>query len=323
MKNIINKYFQAILSAYENNIFYLPLPKAGHFFERAYKITGNKKYENIIAYHLFIDKIGSVKKSLLAIKKKNFKAKKRKSPKKLSERKEKRHLLYKKYPAVNFFNNLFIGLFFSKMFSLHKTVLKKEFEGIKKRLQKIDFEDIYIKEDVIKYDSSYTFNSAFILKHLGICKINKKIENFLKKMYFTPKLELKKELPNFEFSSLMYSMTHIIIADSKYYERYVSDHEWIIDYFAKNVDRIIKKVSLDILAEIGLCFKLCKKTKKYQKEFNKITNRLLKKVSLKKLKNVNFLVEKEHTNSILMLLFADNKKFFKCPDLSKHKIFKN
>lgn len=311
-----------IIEIYEKNIFYLPIRKAGHFFSRAYKVTGNEKYKNILAWFIFIDKAGRIRQAADRLRKRKFKYKK-KSLKGIEERKAQRIVFYEKNPKASFFDKLLISLFYIKKFNLHDSVFKKEFAEIVRLLKKENFEKTYLTERAIKLNSSYTFNTVFLLKHLRVDEsICRKAEDLLRKIYLTPDLKLKKDLPTAEFLSLIYSLTHIIIADSKYYERHVVGHEWILKFFSENIDLIIQKVYLDIIAEVAFCFQLCQKKKKYKKAYQTVLTHLKKNFNpAELLPDIEYLLEKEHTASILMLLFSDKKRFFRGPDLSGHKIF--
>lgn len=320
LKNQCSKTSGKIIRAYEKNILYLPLDKVGHFFERAYKLTGDSKYENILAQYVFINKIKKIEKAIATMETGLFEFANESAAK--SERKKRRAALYKKNPKIRFYNALMIDLIFWKIFRLDR-IFKDEFSRIISLLKKENFEKIYLNEKCIKDDSSFSFNSAFILRHLEIASFTDKMESALRKYYITKDLEIKKDLPQHEFFSLLYSMTHIIIADSKFYERYVAGHEWILDAFSRNINFILEKAKIDILSEIGLCFKLCKKEQKYKKTYDKIRSHLLKNFDPKKLDDPEFIIKKEHTNSILMMLFADNNKLFAGPDLSQSQVFKN
>ena len=140
-------------------------------------------------------------------------------------------------------------------------------------------------------------------------------------MYVDSKMDLA-DISDSEYKSFVYSMTHIIIADSKYYERFVSGHKWIIKYFANNLDTIAQRTTPDILAEVGFCFRLCREEQKYLSLLNEIKKQSLSLMSWKKLgADINFLRWKEHTNSILIMLLANNKKFHKAHDFSKNRLF--
>jgi len=53
-------------------------------------------------------------------------------------------------------------------------------------------------------------------------------------------------------------MTHIIFADSSYYQKQINeqDHQWIYDYFRQNIDQILLRAKEDVIAEVGLSFLL-------------------------------------------------------------------
>ena len=301
------------MEAYEKNLFYLPYIKLGHFFQRAYRISGDKKYLNLLCSFFLLIKIPEVKKQLLQLKKGQFPLEKIQGKSK-KIRKQKRIDFYAKNPKARFYDAFLVSLFFLREFGFEK-ILAKEFAEALSYLKKEDFEKIYLNEEAIKYDSSYAFNSAIFLKHFKIVNFAPKMEKMLKDIYINKELKLKKQLPDYEFKSLIYSLTHIIISDSKFYGRYVSSHKWIVDFFENNIDLIIERVSFDILSEVALCFKLCRKEKAYEKEYKKILEFLLSAKYSDKLSDVKFLIKKEHTNSILMLLYADIDKFYSKPNM--------
>jgi|GEM_PF-4785478 len=315
-----------ILTAYEKNLFYLPLIKLGHFFVRAYHVTGDKKYINLIAYYVKINRVAEIKLALEKLKTKSFKTNNPISiSATVSERIKQRQLLYEKNPEINFFNTLFINLLFCKSFDLNKTVLKNEFKQILSILQTIDFKKIYLKEEVLRFDNSFSFNSISVLNYLGICDLRLTAVEIYKNYYLTNKLTLKKELSDSEFCSLIYGLTHIIIANSNFYEKFSKSKKnlWILRFFANNSDLIIQKVTVDILAEVALCFKLCRKEKSFHLEFKKIKKALKKEIHLNQLSNTEYLIRKEHTHSILMLLYWNFDKLFPGPNLSDHPVFKS
>lgn len=53
-------------------------------------------------------------------------------------------------------------------------------------------------------------------------------------------------------------MTHIIFADSEYYQHPVNEHQyqWIYDYFRSNIDTILLRAKEDVIAEVGISFLL-------------------------------------------------------------------
>jgi hypothetical protein len=61
-----------------------------------------------------------------------------------------------------------------------------------------------------------------------------------------------------DYQNKLYGMTHFIIADSRY-QRLVPELKycWILDYFDTNIAQILSWAKPDVVAEVGLCFRLC------------------------------------------------------------------
>lgn len=315
-------FSQKIINAYEKNIKHLPADKAAHFFSRAFKVSRLKKHENILAESFFKIKTLNIKKSLGAIKSGKFEYSPPAEIK--SERQGERVCLYIKNPKLFFFDELLNDLFFIHKYNLEGIFLKKELREIYCFLKKQDFEKLYLKKENILKDNSYTINAIFYLKHLEICDFSEKALQIIKDLYFNEKMELDKKLEQYEFKSFIYSLTHIVIADSKYYSRNVKGYNWIVGYFINNLDFIMKNVTLDILAEVGLCIKIAQKEKQYSKEMIRIKKYIKKEFVLKKiLREKNYLIKKEHTASIITMLFSGKKIFFEGPDLSKNRLMLN
>ncbi|MCX6763381.1 MAG: DUF3541 domain-containing protein [Candidatus Moranbacteria bacterium] len=314
---------EKIRNGYEKNLHCLSLDKLGHFFERAYKITGDKKYEVIIAFYIYTSKIKKIRAAIRILKAKKFPKINAADLKTKNLRKLHRFELYKKNPRIKFFNELAIHMFFLKSFGLAETVLKDDFAELIALLKKEDFKKLYLNEACLKADSSFSFNTLSILKRFKIINLLDKAELMLKKMYITGDSTLIRTLPNHELSSLIYSMTHIIIAESGFYDSFVLNHAWIINFLKKNMALLISNLTNDILAEVGLCIRLCKKESYCRKELNMLLNYLWEKSELEKLDNPNFLIENEHPNSILMILFSKKLNLKSGPDISHYKLFDN
>src|SRR3990167_1928846 len=134
-----------ILSCYEQHALELPLRKLGPFFLRAYKMTADKKYYNILAWHLFciviprflllhekaLQKDFSLPKNL-----KKYTG----TPKNM--RAVKRSLFYKNNPSVEFLDLFTEYLFSIKRYGLYKTILKKEYNQAMGVLREVNFKNI-------------------------------------------------------------------------------------------------------------------------------------------------------------------------------------
>ena len=315
-----------ILSCYEQHALELPLRKLGPFFLRAYKMTADKKYYNILAWHLFciviprflllhekaLQKDFSLPKNL-----KKYTG----TPKNM--RAVKRSLFYKNNPSVEFLDLFTEYLFSIKRYGLYKTILKKEYNQAIGVLREVNFKNIYITPSSVRYNSSFAVNTIFFLRSLSVHSLTNDLVALFRKMYFTKEGELQKTLPRWELQSLLYSMTHIIIAHSHYYERRVQTYFWILDFFSKNITNILQNSTLDIIAEVGLCYRLCGRENEHKQSFEKITRHIKKNFASRDLPNHSFLVKKYHTNYIIMLLFAKNICYARGPLLSSHPIIKS
>jgi len=316
----LNSYSKKIIESYEKNIYALSLYKAWHFLLRAYRINGKLSYENFLAYYTFLLKMLHFKGYIQKIKAQDFEITTRKISAIKSLREKNRQLYYRKNPKIKFYNNLLTDMFFVKMLGLDK-ILKNEMSWLIKTLKNETLENIYLQKEAIQADSSFVFTSVFFLEILKIKSISQEATELVKSMYLKEDLTLKKTLAEWEFLSFIYSLTHIIISESSFYEKKVEKYSWIIDFFAKNIDLILENCKLDILAEVGLCFKLSGKEKEYETAYKKIINSIVKKIEKETFTDPDLLIKKEHTNSVLMLLFSDKKSFFSWPDLSKNEEF--
>lgn len=308
-----------IIEAYEKNIFWLTPYKIGHFFTRAYKITGDEKYKNILSYFMILNNPNTLEKFLSSIKKGRFSYKATKNNLASRPRIKARYLYYQKNPKSKLYLDVLQYLIYIDKFNLWEAFIPERKKELINILKGEDFKKLFLNEDAIKTNGSYVFNSLAILNKLGICNLTGKAISILKNIYFDNNLSIKKNLTTDDAISLLYSLTHIIIADTFYYERYCNKYDWIIEFFSENLDFIIKKSTPDLLAEIGVCFRLCKKEKEFKKDFAKIRKLVSSNFSLKKMITDDVIVSKEHTNSLITLLFSTNFKFFPGPDLSKNK----
>lgn len=316
MKDLSKK----IIENYEKNIFWLTPYKLGHFFTRAYKITGNEKYKNILSYFMLLNNPNTLEKFFNSIKKGKFKYQTEKNNLFSWSRTKERYLYYQRNPKAKLYLDVLQYLIYIDKFNLWDLFIPGKKKKLINIFKKEDFEKLFLNEEVIKTNGSYVFNALVMLNKLGVCDLTEKALVILKNIYFDEKFSIKKNLTVDDFISLLYSLTHIIIADTFYYERCCKKYDWIIKFFSRNLEFVIKNSTNDLLAEIGICFKLCKKENKFKKEFVKIKRLVYASFSFEKTSDKKTIVAKEHTNSIIALLFSSNSNFFHGPDLSKNEI---
>lgn len=130
-----------------------------------------------------------------------------------------------------------------------------EYAEWKEFLGKSDIKSKMLDDDVFRHFSAQLVNFAYQLKFNNVMDIT---GEFRKK--FDEVFGDDSRLDDYMYRNKIYTMTHFIIAASDYYQGFVSADEfrWILDYFSENMEQILKRTNADIVAEVGLCFRLCR-----------------------------------------------------------------
>lgn len=311
---------QHIIQQYERNVFYLPQKELGHFFQRAYCATGDKKYERVIAQYFCITKMPLLARhrAALCLYRDTQQVPAPTPAPTHNPRQRARAAMYERYPSVAFFNDVLQELFLVSLTKLHHTHCQKTFADIVNVLRTVDFDAVYNDAEKILVGSSFVINSVFYLSELGLdaTGLKDKAVRIVRNHYFDARHTPTPPSDVWEYQSMIYSLTHIIIAQSNYYERSVDDHMWIIDFFNDAIDDIIAKTTFDIIAEVGLCIKLTNQETRCAAALARIKNHIIQHYDFHQNVDVHF-VRKEHTNSIIMLLFRPNTHWHARPDLSR------
>jgi hypothetical protein len=223
-----------------------------------------------------------------------------------TEKKALRRKVYEKYPEVLFYSHLLQYLFLAKAYYLNTYPgFRDYYNKALGALKRVDLKKFYLSPEMIEYNPSASANYSYYQKYLGVADYEKELLTTFKDFW------LNKETPTkLEFLNKVYGLTHLVIASSYFYQEIVNYHklEWIFDFFDENFDLIIERSNPDVVAEVGLCFKLAgkfdhkvvKKAQKYviskfdpEKGFIPRDN---KEASIEKL---------EHRNTIALLLLSD------------------
>jgi hypothetical protein len=122
-------------------------------------------------------------------------------------------------------------------------------------LRGIDWAGFWLAPATLDIYTAQSVNQIYYLYHLGLADLRAELNQALRQRFPDQRDAALNEL---EFNNKIYGLTHIIIAASDYYQRFVErlDHAWIYAYFEDNIDRIIATTKPDIYAEVALCFLL-------------------------------------------------------------------
>lgn len=311
-----------ILSEYGLRVSELTLGKANHFFGRALAIRNDQEFKDILAACLLILKRRSLKKSLeRTVNGPNMNPRNpgTANDSVISTRKSVRTELYQKYPEVSHMNSVLNDLFFLKKYGLDKTfdLWKPLFEHAAQRHETVQ----YLSPEVLRGDSSFSVNSVFYLKHLGIVDLTPSLVDGLRSAFHDFDSE---GMDDPEYTSMIYALTHVVIAASRYYEITAPEYAWASEYFTNHLDEISERVSLDVLSEVALSYRITETESRFESACERLCSDLISRSPFKKKRlSAEELNQQEHTNSILMLLFSDTDSFLPPPDLSSHPLFAN
>ncbi|HWY34312.1 MAG TPA: DUF3541 domain-containing protein, partial [Nitrosopumilaceae archaeon] len=220
-------------------------------------------------------------------------------------KKQIRLAFFKKNPGLAFTTTVAHYLFVAK--SLNLSNLKgfnKYYELGINRLKKVDWDKILIKGELVNVHPSACANTIYYLKYLDVINLEDELLLLYKTKWlnFIPKGEM-------DWQNKVYALTHVIIAGSYFYQIYLENgkFDWILKFFEKDIDEIIKNTNPDIIAEVGLCFRLCKKNK--NKTVTKIKKYIVSCFDDKKgyipREARDTMSRAEHRNILAILLLAD------------------
>lgn len=122
-------------------------------------------------------------------------------------------------------------------------------------IRRFDFKKYATNSTMIEAWAAQLANQVYWLRQLGEQDV---VTEFIESFRATYPDEKDAELTRQQFGNKLYGMTHIILADSGYYQYPVSEkeHQWIYDYFRSNISLILERAKEDVIAEVGISFLL-------------------------------------------------------------------
>ncbi|ENM5905582.1 DUF3541 domain-containing protein [Vibrio mimicus] len=245
-----------IRQTYETQLFTLPAFKEGHYGLRMYRQTLDDKYAAAIGSDL-----ARVASRL------NYFAAEVNTPEQIQRYAQKRLKSYqqaedertqRRFVATqNMPEYLYLGIdMLGSMARANEYGLKhKEDEKLRQVLRRYDFTPYATDTGMIEAWAAQLANQVYWLRQLGEQDV---VEPFIQAFKQTYPDQRDAELNAQQYGNKLYGMTHIIFADSEYYQHLVSEkqHQWIYDYFRANIETILQRAKPDIVAEVGISFLL-------------------------------------------------------------------
>ncbi|MCL9774179.1 DUF3541 domain-containing protein [Vibrio methylphosphonaticus] len=249
-------YAQIIKQTYEAELFTLSVYKQGHYGLRMYRQTQDSKYSVVVWNDManVVSRLNTLSKYVKTRQEiRDYSNDRLNDYKKgKDERSQRRYAATKSDPEY-----FYMGLDLLRyMARLNEYGLQhKDDKTLRARLKRYDFQSTLTNPTMIKAWAAQLANQAYWLKQIGEQDYTQSFIQAFQETY--PEGE-DYRLNEQQFANKLYGMTHIILADSEYYQRTVneSDHQWIFDYFRKNIDDIIAHTKEDVIAEVGITFLL-------------------------------------------------------------------
>ncbi|MGB9911557.1 MAG: DUF3541 domain-containing protein [Microgenomates group bacterium] len=313
----MKKISEQVIKKYNQNAPKLSLDTYSHFCLRMWRLKGEEKY----IFPVFL----SFQKRIFMLTKYFWEMEKGTPLLELSWRFKKDFYLlnrvgkkkiefYISAPHLLFLNVITHFLFNLKSFNLEGE-LKDYYQIGKNFLLSLNLEKILFDSNWIKKDPSELINTVFYLKFIGVIDLTDQ----LKEKIFNYWLKGKG---NKNFKRKIYALTHLIIADSNYYQNFVSFSKVkeILNFFRKNIDEILIKTNPDVAGEVGLCFRLTQKEdliifRKIEDFIFSFYNNKEGYIPYRSELKTDDLEKAEHRNIIAILFLNLRNKLYKGPDL--------
>jgi len=133
-----------------------------------------------------------------------------------------------------------------------------QFERLKEHVLAHDYTRELSDPTMIKAWAGQLANVVAWIKQLGGKNYSDVFINALQQVYPDNSEHL---LSLQQYENKLYGLTHIILANSQYYQHHVNsdDFAWIFDYFDTHIDIIISRAKADVVAEVGIAYLLAGK----------------------------------------------------------------
>lgn len=289
-----------------------------HFKLRLYRSSGDSRYrEDARGYAQSLRSYLEVHQSKLAqsgyieATALRFLSKEGQSPKH-----QMRRRALEKHPLYPFYHRLVYLLYQSQ--SLGLDAQAPEFQPAMQALRAYNFRGVLMDEAIITYHAAEAANTVYYLKSLKILDMEQEFSARFRQVFMNGPDE---RLGRVEYENKLYGLTHIVIAASDYYQHVVpvEKFSWVLDYFSENIDMILIRAKWDVIAEVGLCFRLA--GIKDHPVLTKTREAILRAFDPKQgmipgKKNPPDLNRLEHRNILSYLLLKDWEKLYPGPDVA-------
>lgn len=247
---------QALQAVYEDALPAMPLDKQRHYAQRLYRISGDSRYlEPLEAHGRLLSK--QLERDIAGLETPGFAAARTRelmaSHPQRTARQRARGAMLNEWGEIAFGRQLLFRLVQADYYGLLKTL--PEHQRALDYLASLEWQRFLTDPEVMRIYAAQVANQAHFLYQLGIVDLRDDMEAALRSVYPT---DTVSALNKADYRNRLYGMTHIVIADSRYYQRWVpaERHAWILAAFRSEIERILDEATEDIMAEVALSFLL-------------------------------------------------------------------
>ncbi len=311
----------SIIQKYESSFDSLDLVMQKHYALRKYRILGDSSLFPFIVQDLKVT-VSLIEDDLQNFSDSAYIAEREadlfeKLNPKTRKGRERRALFNEKREMLFYLNFLYNVSTFSD-YNLHDSNSIRLLKECVQYLQRVDYESFLTDGKTVLVYAPQAVNYVYYLQQLGVTDFRGTYSSKFREIFND---SLDSHLSKRRFRDKIYGLTHIVISASRYYQEPVDTvaFRWIFNYFDENIDRIIRKTSSDIVAEVGICYKLglyeqhkplTKCIRKIIKDYNKKHNMILST------RGNSDIAKGEHRNILAVMLLSWGDRLFEGPDLS-------
>lgn len=304
---------------YEWNLFSLAIRYQSHWALRMWRLNPNKRYLRVIYTSFQLETLGSFPRLLKWLggekSAEEIGLEMLEDYRPVALKKKLRLKFYKQKPEIVFYLSLISYIFKAKSLGLHKFEYFEDFyKRTVKKLTDVEIEKKILDKNLVDINPSAVANTIYYLKYLGIANEDSELITIYNKHWlsFVPQNEV-------DWQNKVYALTHIIIAATYFYQQFADQKifAWILAFFEENINEIIKNTNPDIVAEVGLCFRLCRINK--NQVIDKVEELLLSKFDSKKgyipREENDSMARAEHRNIVATLFLTPDLNLNSGPDM--------
>ncbi|MGM0544085.1 MAG: DUF3541 domain-containing protein [Pseudomonadota bacterium] len=246
----------AIQEVYEQALPMLSEDKQRHFAQRLYRLTGeqrwrplNRAYGERLMVRLEEDIAGLAEPGYAAARSRAIVADYSQS----TAKQRARRVMLGEWGEIAFARSLLFRLAQAEYHGLlpaiadHQRALGYQAE--------VDWAAFLTDPAVIEVYAAQVANYAYFLHQLGVMDLRREVEAAFRRHYPPERVA---GLDDAEYRNWLYGLTHVVIADSRYYQRKVDPevHAWVLEALEREAAGIMARATADIQAEVALAFQL-------------------------------------------------------------------